>query len=224
MKIMSLVLVGFLMMSLVAAQSYNSNIDLSGYGVDGNVKADVNVKNVQVGADGSVKADIDVKSDFQGKVDGKDVKSGSSGNYSIDAKAGEKAKIKAGIRDEKGKVIAQKVREYDWKNIRAGERINLSNGRNAEVKVMPSTASATAIARLKIKVCSEENNCTIVLKETGKGNETKLSYEVKVKKEFKILGLFKSKKEVNAEVDADSGNVTKIRRPWWSFIASESKE
>ena|SRR3989344_415240 len=51
-----------------------------------------------------------------------------------------------------------------------GLRARLSNGRIAEIKIMPSRASAIAIARLNMNACSEENNCTIVLKETGNGS------------------------------------------------------
>ena len=54
-------------------------------------------------------------------------------------------------------------------------KMQLSNGRNAEIKIMPDTASERALERLRLKVCSEENNCTIELKETGKGNETRAS-------------------------------------------------
>ena len=70
--------------------------------------------------------------------------------------------------------------------------VKLNNGRNAEIKVMPNTASETALNRLRLKVCSEENNCSIELKEVGQGEETKLAYEMKTQKQSKVFGLFSS--------------------------------
>ena len=99
--------------------------------------------------------------------------------------------------------------------------VNLSNGRNAEIKVMPETASLRAIERLGLKVCNESNNCTIELKEVGEGNQTRAAYSVQAQKESKILGLFKSKMDVSLEIDADTEEVLDTKKPWWAFIASE---
>jgi hypothetical protein len=103
-------------------------------------------------------------------------------------------------------------------------KVKLSNGRNAEIKIMPDSASLRALERLGLKVCNESNNCTIQLKETGKGNETRASYEMQAERHFKLLGLFSMKAQVRAEVDAESGNVTATHGPWWSFLASEPAE
>lgn len=97
----------------------------------------------------------------------------------------------------------------------------LSNGRNSEIKIMPDQASERAIERLKINACSEENNCSIELKETGKGNQTRAIYNMKAKKQARVLGLFKTKMQVEAQVDAESGEVVQSKRPWWAFMASE---
>jgi hypothetical protein len=97
-------------------------------------------------------------------------------------------------------------------------RVKLSNGLNAEVKVMPNTASEVALARLGAKC---EGNCTIELKEVGAGNQTRAAYEVKTQKEAKVLGLFKAKMQVQAHVDAENGEVIQTKKPWWAFIATE---
>jgi len=97
----------------------------------------------------------------------------------------------------------------------------MSNGKNAMIKVMPSTASATAIARLGIKNCNESEGCTIILKETGTGNQTKATYEVKAEKQARVLGLFKTKMLVEAQVDAETGDVIQTKKPWWAFLAKE---
>lgn len=98
------------------------------------------------------------------------------------------------------------------------------NGKNMEVKIMPDTASERALERLKLNVCSEENNCSIELKEVGNGNQTKAAYEVKVEKQARVLGLFKTKMQVQAQVDAENGEVIQTKKPWWAFLASESEE
>ena len=103
-------------------------------------------------------------------------------------------------------------------------KVHLSNGRNAEVKVMPSTASETAIARLRLKVCSEENNCTIELKEVGKGNETRAAYEVQVQRHFKLLAMFRIKAQTKAQIDVETGEVIVVKKPWWAFLATEPDE
>ena len=103
-------------------------------------------------------------------------------------------------------------------------KAKLSNGRNAEIKIMPDTASETALARLRLKVCSEENNCTIELKEVGKGNQTKPAYEIQIQRHFRILGLFRAKAQIRAQVDAENGEIVEVKKPWWAFLASEPEE
>ena len=98
----------------------------------------------------------------------------------------------------------------------------LSNGKNAEIKVMPNTASEKALERVRLKVCSEENECKIELKETGSGEQTKLAYELKTQRQSKVFGLFKAKMQVQVQVNAENGEVIKVKKPWWAFLASES--
>jgi len=88
---------------------------------------------------------------------------------------------------------------------------NLSNGRNAEIKIMPETASARAIERLG------ELGFNVSLKEVG---NDKVAYELTAEKEGKMFGLFKVKGKVSVEVDAESGEVIKVKKPWWAFMAS----
>ena len=102
--------------------------------------------------------------------------------------------------------------------------VALSNGKNAEIKVMPNTASETALARLRLKVCSEENNCTIELKEVGNGEQVKMAYELKTQRNSKVFGMFNAKMDVEAQVDAETGELIKSNKPWWAFLASEKEE
>ncbi|MEM3373823.1 MAG: hypothetical protein QXE31_01250 [Candidatus Woesearchaeota archaeon] len=100
-------------------------------------------------------------------------------------------------------------------------QVQLSNGKNAEVKVMPDTASERAIERLRLKVCSEENNCQIELKEVGSRENIRVAYEIRAEKETKLFGLFKAKMQVKAQVDAENGEVVQEFKPWWAFLAKE---
>jgi len=100
--------------------------------------------------------------------------------------------------------------------------IRLSNGRNTAVKIMPETASQTAIQRLRLRVCNESNNCTIELKEVGEGNQTRAIYEVKARKKVKILGIFDAEMDVEAEIETENGEIVSERQPWWAFFALDA--
>jgi len=97
--------------------------------------------------------------------------------------------------------------------------ITQSNGINTDVKIMPSTASETALARLRLKVCNETNNCTIILKEIGTGTNIKLVYQMKAQKNVKVLGLFKAKMNIETNVDAETGKIISTKMPWWHLIS-----
>lgn len=95
----------------------------------------------------------------------------------------------------------------------------LSNGMNAEVKIMPDSASQKALDALGAN-CAEKG-CSIELKEVGKKEEAKVAYEVQAKKQVKVLGLFRSQMNTEAQVDAETGEVIKTRNAWWGFLASK---
>lgn len=100
----------------------------------------------------------------------------------------------------------------------------LSNGKDVEIKIMPDAASETAIEKLKLRTCTEENGCSIELKEVGKGDSAKLAYEVKTQKKSKLFGLFGKNMKVEAQVNAETGEVIQTNKPWWAFLASEPAE
>jgi len=94
------------------------------------------------------------------------------------------------------------------------------------VKIMPDTASARALEVLGAK-CSEKG-CIIEFKDVGaenmsNKNQTKLVYKITAEKDVKILGFIKAKMSVTAEVDADTGEVTNTKKPWWAFLSKEDK-
>lgn len=101
-------------------------------------------------------------------------------------------------------------------------RAKLSNGRDAEIKIMPDTASERALQRLRLKNCSGE--CTIELKQVGEGEKAKLAYELQTERQSKVLGLFQAKMQVRAQVDAETGEIVRVGKPWWAFLATEPEE
>ena len=103
-------------------------------------------------------------------------------------------------------------------------RATLSNGRFAEIKVMPDVASEIAMEHLRVRVCSEENDCRIELKEVGQGEQVSAAYEVQVKKQARLFGLFGTRMQVQAQVDVQSGEVIRAQKAWWAFLATESED
>ena len=103
-------------------------------------------------------------------------------------------------------------------------RVRLENGTKKEIKIMPDTASERALERLRLKNCIEEQGCTIELKEVGSGKNKQLAYELQAERHARILGLFQAKMQVKAQVSAENGEVIRIGKPWWAFLATEPEE
>ncbi|MFA6460924.1 MAG: ice-binding family protein [Candidatus Woesearchaeota archaeon] len=99
----------------------------------------------------------------------------------------------------------------------------LNNGSEVEIKIMPNTVSERALERLGLKVCSLDNNCTIQLKDVGSGNTEKIQYEMQLERPSRVMGLFQKQMHLSVDVDAETGN-TRVHRPWWAIISTESAE
>ncbi|MEM4230860.1 MAG: hypothetical protein QXF25_03225 [Candidatus Pacearchaeota archaeon] len=147
-------------------------------------------------------------------------KSEAGQEFGIEAGEGEKLRLR--IRNVTAHIGLDITPEQVQDRVKLMTR--LSNGRNAEIKVMPDSASERALERLRLRVCSPERNCTITLKEVGTGNQTRAAYEVQAERHARILGLFQTKMRVRAEVDAENGEVISVGKPWWSFLATEAEE
>jgi hypothetical protein len=103
-------------------------------------------------------------------------------------------------------------------------RVKLSNGANAEVKIMPDAASVKAMEQLRLNVCSEENACQMELKEVGQGEQMTAAYEVKAQKKAKLFGFIDVDMDVDAQINAESGEIIRSGKPWWAFLATETEE
>lgn len=101
--------------------------------------------------------------------------------------------------------------------------VMLNNGKNSTIKIMPKVASQEALERLKLKNCNETFNCSIELKEVGNGNNTQVVYEARARKMFRLFGIFKIKRNIMTQIDADTGRDILTERPWWSWMATENE-
>jgi hypothetical protein len=111
--------------------------------------------------------------------------------------------------------------QEEWEN-RTKLYAGLSNGKNAEIKIMPDTASETALQRLGLRNCDED--CLIELKEVGSGEQIKAAYELRTQRNSRVLGLFRARMNVQAQVDAETGELVQVNKPWWAFLATEPEE
>ena len=98
----------------------------------------------------------------------------------------------------------------------------LSNGRNAEIRIMPDTASQTALQRLNLRNFTDD--CSIELREANLGNQVRAVYEVQAQRNSKVFGIFSARMQVQAQVDAETGEIIRVNKPWWAFLAVETEE
>ncbi len=111
------------------------------------------------------------------------------------------------------------VSDLELKQEVTGEvKVKLSNGRKAEVKVMPNTASRIALAKLR------SQNRTLELKEVGKDDDLNVVYISETNKSTRVLGVFKAKYKLKVDIDAQTGNVVKLDKPWWRFLTKDIEE
>ena len=99
-------------------------------------------------------------------------------------------------------------------------KITLSNGDEVTLKVTSDEAKQTAEASLEVENCSE---CNVELTEVKVNNKARAAYNVEAEKRAKFLGIFNTNMNVAANVDVETGQVISIEKPWWAFLAVESK-
>ncbi len=225
-KLLSVLIVGFLMTSLSGFVLAQGSQDGTGVlhdeivaagGQNGSGLQD----NVNTGTSNSgVGSELQIQVKEQNQVRSGDYVNAEGEQMQIREKANNKIELKTGnSKAETGLSILS-----EESNGASKLSATLSNGRNAEIKVMPDVASEKALDRLRLKTCTEEDGCQIELKEVGAGEGAKLAYEVKTQRTSRFLGLFKMGMDVEAQVDAESGEVIQTKKPWWAFLASEPVE
>ncbi|MBR9704699.1 hypothetical protein GOV12_04760 [Candidatus Pacearchaeota archaeon] len=92
--------------------------------------------------------------------------------------------------------------------------INVPPKTRYEIKIMPETASQTAIDKLG------DLGFTIELKIVPIKNIKKPVYELTGDKPAKLFGFIPSNAKIKAHIDPETGELIKTKKPWWSFLAT----
>ncbi|MEX2017520.1 MAG: hypothetical protein WD876_03540 [Candidatus Pacearchaeota archaeon] len=103
-------------------------------------------------------------------------------------------------------------------------KARLRNGNITDIKIMPDTASEVALERLRLKVCSEDNNCSIQLRERIHNNVPRVVYNIEANQNGRFLGIFRIAMRANAEVDPETGELLDVNRPWWAFLVAQTDD
>lgn len=163
---------------------------------------------------GDIKEYLKERKEIRAEIKGK--------NITFEKGDGKKDEIKLRVRNQTARTTLNITESTDENN---NTILIIQNGdKTREIKIMPDTASERALERLRLKVCNETNNCTIVLKDVPVNKVNKLMYEIQIQRHYKLLGLFKTKAENKAQIDAETGNVIQTKKPWWAFLASEQED
>ena len=91
-------------------------------------------------------------------------------------------------------------------------KVNLSNGEQKTIKVLPDVAAKRAVQVF------QDKNITVQLKQVGNGTNSSIVYEAQGQKNVKILGIFNAKANMTAIINSDNGEVTDLNKPWWYFL------
>jgi len=207
-KLVMLLVFGILVLSLVGAVSDNAQVN-SG---NGNSAVQTNQATQNSGDDSQLQISNRVRVGDYETENGKKLQIQEKANKQIQLKV-RNVSAHTGLN-----ITSEQVQN------RTRLKVKLSNGVEKEIKIMPDVASEKAIERLKLKVCSEDNNCSIELKEVGSGDGVKVAYEVQTRKQVKFWGLFRTYAQVRAQVDAENGEVIQVSKPWWAVLVDELDE
>ncbi len=94
------------------------------------------------------------------------------------------------------------------------------NGENETMEVTPNEAIVKVTSELHTS-CQED--CSVELKSNNR-EETELVYEVESEKRVTVLGFMKSDMNIEAEVDARTGQIVDVDRPWWAFTVTSEED
>lgn len=112
------------------------------------------------------------------------------------------------------------IRKNESADGRIVVKVKTKDGKEKEIKVLPDRASEIAKARLKAKF----GNNSLEIREIVHNNLPRVVYHLEGNSSGKFLGIFKTNMNVNTEVDAETGEVVVVNRPWWSFMVKQDAE
>ena len=100
-------------------------------------------------------------------------------------------------------------------------KARLSNGNSANIDVLPERVRELVRERLRLH---NDSNISLKLRERIHNNIPRVVYNVETNENGKFLGIFKIAMRANGEVDAETGEVLEVNRPWWAFLVSVPEE
>ena len=96
-----------------------------------------------------------------------------------------------------------------------GEEAIDSEGNKHKIKITPQEVKVLIRNRLRIR---DDSDLSFELKEKIHNNIPRVIYNIEAKEHGKFLGIFKIAARSITEIDAETGEVLKVRRPWWAFL------
>lgn len=87
------------------------------------------------------------------------------------------------------------------------------NNETKIVKVLPDGVKEKIRQRIRAKL----ENHNITLDENG-------TYQVQAQKKARLFFLIPVREKVRAQINSETGDIIKIRNPWWGFLARDVKE
>jgi hypothetical protein len=102
-----------------------------------------------------------------------------------------------------------------------GEEATDSAGNKHQIKITPQELRALIRNRLRIHNDSE---LKIQLRERTHNNVPRIVYNIETNENGKFLGIFKMASKATTEVDADTGEVLEVKRPWWVFLVRRTDD
>ena len=109
------------------------------------------------------------------------------------------------------------------KNINATTQVTLYKYNNSVYGIFKGNETKKIILPDQIKEKVEERirikleNPNITLNEDG-------YYQIQTKKKARLFLLFPVREKIQLQLDAENGEVVKIRNPWWGFLAKDIEE
>lgn len=97
-------------------------------------------------------------------------------------------------------------------------RIRLQNGEISQVRILPHQAADRA--REALRLFEEEFEISAELKEKVYEGVPRVIYDIESRVPGRFLGIFNINSRVGVEIDAETGDVLRERKPWWSFLIS----
>ena len=87
------------------------------------------------------------------------------------------------------------------------------NNQTRKIRVLPDHVQEKIRERIRARL----ENQSIELDEDG-------IYRIQGKKKARLFFLFPVREKIRAQIDAETGEIIKIRNPWWGFLARDSDE